>query len=212
MSEHAQNISKFTFDTEFRTGGGTVMSDAARARLRKSLTQEEINAMCAEARDAGLKDGSVRAAEAVAAATAALDETLHLALENSAREIEHLRAEAAEIALAAAGKMARSALDRYPTEAVEETLREAIRQAINEPRLSLRASPQVIEAIKEKLDAIAGEHGFEGRIHTVADANIAASDCRIEWRGAGIERKFETIEAEIAQVIGRFFSREHQDE
>jgi flagellar assembly protein FliH len=211
MNDSAPNISKFTFDTEFCNGGAEVMSDAARARLRKSLTQEEIDAMCAEARAAGLNDGTVRAVEKTAAAVTEMARSLRLALETSTEEIERIRAEAAHIALAAAGKMARAALERFPAEDVEATLHEAIRQALGEPRLSLRASPQAIEALRETLETIAGENGFEGRISAVADSAFEASDCRIEWRGGGAEHKLETIEADVVQVVERYFSQERKN-
>ena len=60
-------ITKFKFDTEFRPEGDLV-SNAARARQRKVMTQEELDHMLSRARETGLKMGQVRAAEATAAA------------------------------------------------------------------------------------------------------------------------------------------------
>ena len=55
---------KFTFDTEFR-GPSDVVSDAARARQKKTLTTEEIEAMCAHAQMQGSEAASVRLARSI---------------------------------------------------------------------------------------------------------------------------------------------------
>ena len=198
--------SKFTFDTEFRPEGDLI-SNAARARQRKVFTQEEIDHMCAKARGEGLKAGQVRAAEAVAAAVADFADAVRGALAGSHAEIEILRKEAAQIALAAARKLAPVAIASFPTGDVEAALREAIHQAVGEPRIVLRASQAVIEAISGKLADIAHEEGFEGRIVAKADASVAGADCRLEWRGGGAERSFTALEEAIGEMIARRFAQ-----
>jgi flagellar assembly protein FliH len=203
MGERTHTASKYTFDTEFGTDNGRAVETA---RQRKSYTLEEIDSLRAEARAEGLNDGEVQAAERIAEAVAALDQTLRQALGASRDEIETVRGEAARIALAAARKLARAALETHPAGDVEEALREAIHQAIGEPRIALRASPPVIAALSEKLDGIAREEGYEGRILASADPACAVSDCRIEWRGGGAERSIDAIEAAIEAVVARRFS------
>jgi flagellar assembly protein FliH len=206
MSTRAKPVSKFTFDTEFRPEGDLI-SNAARARQRKVFTQEEIDQMFAKARSEGLKAGQVRAAEAVAAALADLAGAVHAALAGSQTEIETLREEAAQIAIVAARKLACVATAAFPSGDVEAALREAIHQAIGEPRIVLRASQTVSEAISGTLAAIAHEEGFEGRIVAKADPGIAGADCRIEWRGGGAERSLAALEETIGELIARRFTQ-----
>jgi len=139
--------SKFTFDTEFRVEGDLV-SNAARARQRKVYAQEEIDHMFSKARAEGAKAGMVRAAEAIAAATTALAGALRTALVETHTEVEAIRRDAAMIAFTAARKLAPVAIAALPAGDVEAALREAIHQAIGEPRVVLRASQGVIEAIR----------------------------------------------------------------
>ena len=209
MNRSPKPTAKFTFDTEFRTEGDLI-SNAARARQRKVFTQEEIDQMCAKARGEGLKAGQVRAAEAVAAALADLAGAVHAALAGSQTEIETLREEAAQIAIVAARKLACVAIAAFPSGDVEAALREAIHQAIGEPRIVLRASQTVSEAISGTLAAIAHEEGFEGRIVAKADPSIAGADCRIEWRGGGAERSFTALEEAIGELIARRFAQSTQ--
>jgi flagellar assembly protein FliH len=198
--------SKFTFDTEFRVEGDLV-SNAARARQRKVYAQEEIDHMFSKARAEGAKAGMVRAAEAIAAATTALAGALRTALVETHTEVEAIRRDAAMIAFTAARKLAPVAIAALPAGDVEAALREAIHQAIGEPRVVLRASQGVIEAISEKLAEIAHEEGYEGRVVAKVDPGIAGADCRIEWRGGGAERNLSVLEDTIGDLIVRRFSQ-----
>ena len=206
MNKHTQPAAKFNFDTEFRPEGDLV-SNAARARQRKVFTQEEIDQMFAKARAAGLKAGQVRAAEALAAAVAELGDKVRATLAAARNEIEVLREEAARLSFAAARKLAPVAIASFPSGDVEEALREAIHQAIGEPRIVLRASQAVIDALCGKLAEIAHGEGFDGRIVTSADPAIAGGDCRIEWRGGGAERSLAALEAAVGDLITRRFAQ-----
>lgn len=206
MSKSPQSVSKFTFDTEFRSEGDLV-SNAARARQRKVFTQEEIDHMFAKARHEGLKAGQVRAAEALAAAVGDMAEAVRAALAGSRDEIETLREEAARVAVTAARKLAPVAIAACPTGDVEAALREAMHQAIGEPRIVLRASQGVLDALQEKLTEIAHDEGFDGRIVTSVDPGIVGADCRIEWRGGGAERTLAALEEAIDELIARRFAQ-----
>jgi flagellar assembly protein FliH len=196
---------KFTFDTEFR-GPSDVVSDAARARQKKTLTTEEIEAMCARAQIQGSEAALVRAAENLDRTAAALVIALRAALDSSRAEIEAVRAEAALLAMAAAKRIAPAALAALPAGDVENALREAMHQAIGEPRITLRAAPDVIAALEGKVAGIAHEEGYDGRVMMAADPGISGADCRIEWRGGGSERSEAAIEAALDALIARRFS------
>lgn len=197
---------KFTFDTEFRPEGDLI-SNAARARTRRVFTQAEIDSMFAKARHEGMKAGTVRAQEATAQAIAQFCATVQDSMGVAQNQIDALRAEAAQLALIAARKLAHVAVEAMPMGEVEEALREAIHQAIAEPRIVLKAAPNVIALLKEKLDELAHETGYEGRIVLNAEPGMHGGDCRIEWRGGGAERSMEHLEEAISEVIGRHFSQ-----
>ena len=196
---------KFTFDTEFRADGD-VISQAARARKKQTMTTEEIENLLANAHAEGTKVESVRAAQTTAQAIVELSDRITAALEASHNEIETIRAEAATIAIAAARKIAHVALAALPTGDVEAALREAMHQAIGEPRITLRASAEVIAALEARINDIAHEEGYEGRVMIAADATVKGADCRIEWRGGGSERSEAAIAAALDALIERRFS------
>ncbi len=203
------NSSKYTFDVEFRPEGDLI-SNQARERMRKGYSQAEIDALCARAREAGIKAGQVRAVEAVAQGLNEAAAAIREALASTHDIVEAVRAEAAELALSAARKLAGAALAACPAPEVESVLREAMHQAIGEPRLVLHVAPKVAEALSPRLAEIAHETGFEGRVVVHAQAGLKGSDCRIEWRGGGAERIEESLSQSLGALIARHFSSSPQ--
>ena len=196
---------KFTFDTEFVSGNERRTAEAERRR-KKTLTVEEIETLQASAHAEGQSDAAARNAEATERALAALVIAIRAASGEAEAEIEKVRAEAAAIALAAARKLAPIAVTALPQGDVEAALRAAMHQAIGEPRLLLRAAPEIAALIEPRLADIAHDEGYDGRVLVTADPHFSGADCRIDWRGGGIERSFETIEAALAQIIEQRFS------
>jgi len=197
--------SKYTFDVEFRPEGDLV-SNAARARQKKTYTTEEIDQLSARAREQGMKAGQVRATEALAAEISNLASMLREVLARSHRATDDVREEASLLALSAARKLAAAAIDQLPAADVELTLRGALHHAIGEPRIVLHASQRAVDILKPQLDEIAQQEGFDGRVAIGIDPALAAGDCRIDWRGGGAERSEGAIEAAIAELITRRFS------
>jgi flagellar assembly protein FliH len=192
---------KFTFDTEFH-GQENRQSSGAKGRQKQTLTTEELESLKTLARIEGENCATARVADAVEALAA----QVRAALDESHAEIEALRNEAAAVALAMAKKIAPAALAALPAGDVEIALRQAMHQAIGEPRITLRAAPVVVEALKARLDEIAHEEGYEGRVMIAEDAHMQGGDCRIEWRGGGAERSEQMIEDALTALIAHRFS------
>jgi flagellar assembly protein FliH len=196
---------KFTFDTEFHAGGERRSADAVR-RQKRTLTVEEIENLQAAAQAQGESAAAARNAEALERAVSALTVAVRAATGQIRAEIEGVQAEAAAIALAAARRLAPVAIAALPQGEVEAALREAMHQAIGEPRLVLRTGPAVAELIEPRLGDIAQAEGYDGRVHVAADPHFSGADCRIEWRGGGAERSFEAIAEALGKVIEQRFS------
>jgi flagellar assembly protein FliH len=195
---------KFTFDTEFLDGGERV-APAAHARQRRTLTNEELEGLIAQARQDGENDASIRATQALERTLASVTVSLRSVLDQSRSEIEAVRAQAATAALAMARHIASAAIKALPAADVEMTLRQALHQAVAEPRITLRAHPAVIEALTPATAAIAGQEGYEGRLLLAADGTMQGADCRVEWRGGGTERSQKTIEDMLDALVARHF-------
>jgi flagellar assembly protein FliH len=201
------STNKFTFDTEF-AGAEDRRAPAARARQKQTLTTEELDNLQTLARLDGENNAKARSTDALERSIAALTISVRAALDTSHAEIENLRAEAARLALAMAKKIAPAALAALPAGDVEIALRQAMHQAIAEPRITLRAAPQVTEVLEPRLADIAHAEGYDGRVLIAADPAMTGADCRIEWRGGGAERSESTIEDALAALIDHRFSHQ----
>jgi flagellar assembly protein FliH len=199
------NATKFTFDTVF-ADTRDVASDAAKARQRRSLTEGEIEKLCADARAEGMRAGEVRALEALEAAARDVTVAINNALVQTARYVEIIRAQSAEVAFAVARKVARAAVASFPNAEVEVALRDAMHQALGEPRILLRTPPAIAEALAPHIAQIAHEEGYDGRVQISAEPTLKGSDCRMEWRGGGAERSEQTIEDALTALINNRFS------
>ena len=198
-----KNSVKFTFDTDFDDRA----AEMAEARARKSLSTEEIETLKRDAREEGRKHADILATQAVAASIGQVAAAMLAAIEAMDGEVERLRTEAAGLALAAAKKLAGAALNHAPEAEIAEALNVALHHAIGEARVVVKTPPALAKAIESRAAEIAAEQGFEGRIQIAGDSTLNGADCRIEWRGGGVERSHSMIENSLADLIARRFGR-----
>jgi flagellar assembly protein FliH len=198
-----RNSVKFTFDTDFDDRA----AEEAEARARKSFSPEEIETLKRDAREEGRKHADILATQAVAASIGQVAAAMLAAIEAMDGEIERLRAEAAGFALAAARKLAGAALEHAPESEIAEALNVALHHAIGEARVVVKTPPALAKSIEGRAAEIAAEQGFEGRIQVAGDHTLSGADCRIEWRGGGVERSHSMIENALADLITRRFGR-----
>ena len=203
-----KNSVKFTFDTHF--DGGAAETARPEARSRKSYSADEIDQLRQESREEGRREGDVLAAQAVAASIGQVAAAVHAAIEAMDAEVESIRGEAAQLSFVAAKRLAGAALENAPEAEIVEALRVALHQAVGEPRVVVKTPPVLSQRIERRAAEIAAEQGFEGRMQFVSDASLTGADCRIEWRGGGIERAYHIIEAALADLIMRRFGRENE--
>lgn len=199
------NATKYNFDTVFTNGASDEAAEAGRARKKRMFSEAEVEQMCAQARTEGMSAGEVRAQEAIALATKEAGNAIKAALALIERERRKVLEENSRIAFAVAAKLANTALAQFPHLEVEEALREALHQALGEPRVVLKVSPQVAERLTTRAAEIAHQEGFDGRIQVTADPALKRADCRIEWRGGGAERAAAAIESQLEELIARNF-------
>ena len=73
-----------------------------------------------------------------------------------------------------------------------------------------RINDTLYEAAREKIERLAKQSGFEGRLVILAEPAIATGDCRIEWADGGVVLDRATIEAKISELVGRYMAPRDQ--
>jgi flagellar assembly protein FliH len=195
---------KYLFDLDF--GGG--------AEAKPAITLAEHQAQVAEAEGTGYRNG-IAVAEARALADSArmtalaLDRmaTAFAGLDQTLRAVEaRLEAEAVEVAVAVGRKLAPALLAKEPLAEIIALASDCFRQIVAAPHVVVRVNDAHYAAIRERLDEILHTSGFEGRLVVLAEPDIAAGDCRIEWADGGVKRDRAAIEAAIAEAVNRYIA------
>src|SRR5947209_4331171 len=189
---------KFLFDTDF----------AAAERGKPSLGTAELAVKLVEAEDRGYRNGLVAArGEAEAHAAAALE---HIAagldkLHQGIAAIEaRLEIEAIEVAVAVASKLAPELIAQEPFAEISALATNCFRQLVAAPHVVVRVNETLQQHARENLNEAIAASGFAGRMVVLAEPDIAAGDCRIEWADGGVKRELAAIEASIADAVARY--------
>jgi flagellar assembly protein FliH len=198
---------KFLFDVDFARGAEAIP-------VEPTITLDEHAVKLAEAEEAAYRNGFAAAqaqgvAEAEQRIAAALD---HIgsaldSLHRNLRVVEaRLEAEAVEVAVAVAGKLAPELIAREPFAEIAALVTECFRHLIAAPHVVVRVSESLYPAARGKLDELASARGFEGRLVVLAEPELAPGDCRIEWADGGINRDRAAAKAAITEAVARYIS------
>jgi flagellar assembly protein FliH len=198
---------KFLFDVDFATGADIKPAEPM-------ITLAEHAAKLAEAEtDAYRKGFGAAQSEAKVEADRRIATALELIAERftgaagALLAVEaRLECEAVEVAVAVARKLAPALVAREPFAETAALAGECFRQLGTTPHVAVRVNDALYAVTREKLDNIARTSGFEGRLVVLAEPDMAAGDCRIEWADGGVERDSAKIDATIGEAVTRYIS------
>jgi flagellar assembly protein FliH len=119
---------------------------------------------------------------------------------------QRLEAEAVEVAVAVAGKLAPELIARDPFAEIAALSADCFRHLVGAPHVVVRVNDTLYTAARERLEEIARLSGFDGRLVVLAEPDIGTGDCRIEWADGGLTRDRAATEAAIAEAVGRYIA------
>ncbi len=195
---------KFTFDQRFDDPGPRAQT--AQPRAKKFYSPEEVE----EAYQRGRGSLEATAAQSQSLALGRIAEAAMTAISQLDALAAEARAEALNVAMAAARRIADAALDRFPLDVVEHTIRQCLAEAAHEPRIVIRVGMALADDLKTRIAAIADEIGFAGRIVITPDPRASAADCRLEWTDGGVERNAASIAERIESALDRFIEADRR--
>lgn len=197
---------KYLFDVDFGAGAAsekpnTLSLDAHEAAVTAARAQgfrEGFSAAQAEARSdaAGI---TATALARIASGVAVLGPVLH--------DIEgRLEAEAVEVAVAIAKKLAPTLIDREPLAEIAALVAGCLAHLTDAPHVVVRVNVAVYPEARERLEALVRAHGFEGRLVVLAEPEIEPGDCRVEWADGGMVRDRAAIEQSVGDAVNRYLA------
>jgi flagellar assembly protein FliH len=193
---------KYLFEDDFAAGSAAT----AKPVVPLATHEAEIARVQTEAYRNGLSAAEAKIEGRAAAACERIAEGI-AALTRQLGAVEaRLEAEAVEVAVAVARKLAPELVAAEPLAEIEALAASCFRQLIAAPHVVVRIAEPTYEAAHKRLEEIARLHGFEGRLVVLAEPGIALGDCRIEWADGGLARDRAATETAIGEAVGRYIA------
>ena len=200
---------KFLFDMDFSA------PDKGRER---QATPSEIAQRIASAEARAYRDGyeaGQREAKAESDRRTALAlEEIGIALQGIAASFSGVAArmetEAVDVAVAVARKLCSELIAGEPLGEIIGLVSDCFSHLVATPHLVVRINEQLYDAARERIERLAKQSGFEGRLVILAEPEIATGDCKIEWADGGVVLERAAIEAKINELVGRYIASRDQ--
>jgi len=200
---------KFLFDVDFAAPDKGREKPATPAEIAQKIADAEARAYRA-GYDAAQHEARVESDRRSALAL----EEIGLALRGIATRFSGIEArmetEAVDVAVAVARKLCTELIAREPLGEITALVADCFAHLVSTPHLVVRINDTLYEAAREKIERLAKQSGFEGRLVILAEPGIAIGDCRIEWADGGVVLDRAAIEAKISELVGRYMAPRDQ--
>ena len=200
---------KFMFDMDF----------SAPDRMReRPATPAEIAQKIAAAEARAYRDGfdaAQREAKAESDRRSALAlEEIGIAIQAIAKRFSgietRMETEAVDVAVAVARKLCSTLIAAEPLGEITGLLKDCFSQLVSTPHLVVRINESLYETAHERIERMAKQSGFEGRLVILAEPEIGTGDCKIEWADGGVVLERAAIETKIDELVGRYIASRNQ--
>ena len=196
---------KFLFDMDFSAPDKTRERPATASEIAQKIASAEARAY---------RDGYDTAQRE---AKAESDRRTALALEEIAIGIQgiatrfsgietRMETEAVDVAVAVARKLCSELISGEPLVEISRLVSDCFSHLVSTPHLVVRINDSLYEAAHERIERLAKQSGFAGRLVILAEPEIANGDCRIEWADGGVVLERAAIEAKIDEFVGRYMA------
>ncbi|MBV8696969.1 MAG: flagellar assembly protein FliH [Bradyrhizobium sp.] len=196
---------KFMFDTDFAAPNRARERAATEAEIAQKVAAAEARAY-RDGFDAGQREAK---AESDRRAALALEE-IKIAMQGIAARLGNvegrMETEAVDVAIAVARKLCAELVAAEPLGEIVGLVKDCFAHLVSTPHLVVRINDQLYESAHERIERLAKQSGFEGRLVILAEPEIATGDCRIEWADGGVVLERAAIDAKIDELVARYMA------
>ena len=121
-----------------------------------------------------------------------------------------METEAVDVAVAVARKLCSELIAGEPLGEIVGLVSDCFSHLVATPHLVVRINEQLYDAARERIERLAKQSGFEGRLVILAEPEIATGDCKIEWADGGVVLERAAIDAKINELVGRYIASRDQ--
>ena len=196
---------KFMFDTDFAAPNKARERAATETEIAQKVAAAETRAY-RDGFDAGLREAK---AESDRRAALALEE-IKIAMQGIAARLANvegrMETEAVDVAIAVARKLCAELIATEPLGEIMGLVKDCFSHLVATPHLVVRINDQLYESAHERIERLAKQSGFEGRLVILAEPEVATGDCRIEWADGGVVLERTAIDAKIDELVARYLA------
>lgn len=161
-------------------------------------------------RAAGIQEAESMTERLMAMAGQSMADGLFRVQTHQAEANEQLMRDAVMIAVGVLKKLQPEMIRHHGLDEVEGLLHECLSHLDGEVKVTVRAHPDMLDAVRERAEQVAQAVAFDGKLVYAADPRIAEGDCRVEWGDGGAERDLARIWAEVEAVLARALGMEDE--
>jgi len=200
---------KFLFDTDFSAPERQRERPATTAEIAQKIAVAEAQAY-RNGYDAAQREARVEADRRMASAL----EEIKIHLQGIALRVSGVEArmetEAVEVAIAVARKLCSALIAAEPLGEITGLVKDCFAHLVATPHLVVRINDSLYESAHERIEKLAKQSGFEGRLVILAEPDIPTGDCRIEWADGGVVLERAAIDTKINELVGRYMASRNQ--
>ena len=200
---------KFLFDTDFGAPDKTRERPATASEVAQKIAAAEARAY-RDGYEAGQREAKAESDRRTALAL----EEIGIGIQGIATRFSgietRMETEAVDVAIAVARKLCSELIAGEPLGEIIGLVGDCFSHLVSTPHLVVRINDSLYEAARERIERLAKQSGFEGRLVILAEPEIETGDCRIEWADGGVVLERAVIESKISELVGRYLaSRDH---
>ena len=200
---------KFLFDTDFGAPDKARERAATALEIAQKVAAAEAHAY-RDGYDAGQREAKAESDRRTALALEEIGSAIKVIAQRFSGIETRMETEAVDVAVAVARKLCTELIAREPLGEITALVADCFAHLVSTPHLVVRINDTLYEAAREKIERLAKQSGFEGRLVILAEPAIATGDCRIEWADGGVVLDRATIEAKISELVGRYMAPRDQ--
>ena len=200
---------KFLFDMDFSAPDRGRERPATASEIAQKIASAEAHAY-RDGYDAGQREAKTES-----------DRRTALALEEIGIGIQAIKArfsgietrmetEAVDVAVAVARKLCSELISGEPLDEITGLVSDCFSHLVSTPHLVVRINDSLYEAARDRIERLAKQSGFAGRLVILAEPEIQSGDCKIEWADGGVVLERAAIESKIDELVARYMASRHQ--
>jgi flagellar assembly protein FliH len=200
---------KFLFDMDFSAPDRTRERPATPAEIAQKIATAEARAY-RDGFDAAQREAKAESDRRSALALEEIGINIKTIAQRFGGIETRMETEAVDVAISVARKLCSTLIAAEPLGEITGLVQDCFSHLVSTPHLVVRINEALYDAAHERIERLAKQSGFEGRLVILAEPEIETGDCRIEWADGGVVLERTAIEAKINELVGRYIASRNQ--